>query len=129
MVRNLCLYRQYLHSQFLLSCQARRWVHPTITPQATTVKLTLKITRVKFWRSSNYRWTLKYEPGAGPKRGSVRAAINGILCTSTAHPIHTLPPVVGKSDLPPIIFVLNSSHAQSKYNQIFHILTKLFLFK
>ena len=122
-VRNLYLYRQYLHSQFLLSCQARRWVQPTITPQATTVKLTLKITRVKFWRSSNYRWTLKYEVLVPREDLSERQ-----LTESYAHqPLilytHYHPWLASL----PIIFVLNSSHAQSKYNQIFHILTKLFL--
>ena len=79
--RNLYLYRQYLHSQFLLCTfsWARHWVHPTMTPHGQIDKL---------WRTSNYRLTLKYDPGevlVRPNRESVRAPIIRILCTLTAH--------------------------------------------
>ena len=78
--------------------------------------------RWKLWTTSNYRATLKYDPGevlVRPNRGTARAPINRILCTLTVHPMHTPRPVVGKSDLPPIIFALSSSHAQSKHTASF----------
>ena len=65
-VGNLYLHRQYLHPQLLLCtcCQVRRWVHPTITPQATMVKLIYrKIARVEFSGTRNYGLTLEFDSG------------------------------------------------------------------